>query len=378
MAGGRPPTPIGSFGDIRVRKLGVSRFEACARYRDQDGKLRPVARRGATRAEAERKLKEALADRVLEHQGEEVKGSTTVQVLSATWLAEVEANPKLANSTKLRYATIVESFVDPKLGNFRVREISIPLLDRVLREVTSESGPGIAKGVKSCLSGMFALAVRHGAMASNPVRDVRTISVESAPARALTHAEEKALQEGLSGHLRARRLDLVDLVTFMLGTGVRIGEACALRLDRVDLEAGTAEISRTVGPDGIEDRTKTKAGWRVIALPDHIVKMIKRRIDNPDIATDVAVFPSPLGKVQNLSNLTGRLREVLDEVGFDWVRSHTFRKTVATRLDEAGQSARQVADHLGHAKPSMTLDVYMGRKVASADAAAILGGQEAA
>jgi integrase len=52
--------------------------------------------------------------------------------------------------------------------------------------------------------------------------------------------------------------------------------------------------------------------------------------------------------------------------------SHTFRRTVATRLDDAGLSARQIADHLGHAKPSMTQDVYMGRNVASAEAAKIL------
>ena len=35
----------------------------------------------------------------------------------------------------------------------------------------------------------------------------------------------------------------------------------------------------------------------------------------------------------------------------------------ATMLDEAGLSARVIADQLGHARPSMTQDVYMGRKV---------------
>ena len=43
-----------------------------------------------------------------------------------------------------------------------------------------------------------------------------------------------------------------------------------------------------------------------------------------------------------------------------------------TRLDDAGRSARAIADHLGHAKPSMTQDVYMGRNVASAQAGDIL------
>jgi integrase len=56
------------------------------------------------------------------------------------------------------------------------------------------------------------------------------------------------------------------------------------------------------------------------------------------------------------------------------VTSHTFRKTVATRLDEAGLSAREIADHIGHDNPSMTQNVYMGRGVASAAAAKILQG----
>nr|WP_243851578.1 tyrosine-type recombinase/integrase [Modestobacter marinus] len=58
---------------------------------------------------------------------------------------------------------------------------------------------------------------------------------------------------------------------------------------------------------------------------------------------------------------------------WSWVTSRTFRKTVATRLDEAGFTPRQVADQLGHANPSMTLDVYFGRQVVSAEAARVLG-----
>ena len=43
------------------------------------------------------------------------------------------------------------------------------------------------------------------------------------------------------------------------------------------------------------------------------------------------------------------------------VTSHSFRKTVATPIDDAGLSARIGADHLGHAKVSMTRDRYMSR-----------------
>ena len=51
---------------------------------------------------------------------------------------------------------------------------------------------------------------------------------------------------------------------------------------------------------------------------------------------------------------------------------HTFRKTAATWLDEDGVSGRQVANQLGHAKPSMTMDHYMSRRVVTERAALVL------
>ncbi len=51
--------------------------------------------------------------------------------------------------------------------------------------------------------------------------------------------------------------------------------------------------------------------------------------------------------------------------GYPWVTSHVYRKTVATLMDQAGLSARQAADQLGHAKVSMTQDNYLGRRLTS-------------
>jgi integrase len=61
---------------------------------------------------------------------------------------------------------------------------------------------------------------------------------------------------------------------------------------------------------------------------------------------------------------------IADEL--DWVTSHNFRKTTATLLDEAGQTPRQVADQLGQSRPSMTQDVYFGRRARNPEAASAL------
>jgi integrase len=261
---------------------------------------------------------------------------------------------------------------------------------------------------------MFRLAVRDGAVAANPVRDSGSRLRSTAPRapRALTAEETQRLVGLFRSTDRAIALDLPDLVDWMLATGCRIGEALATRADLnrdgrplLDLEAGTWEVNATVvrvrgSGLAVQPRPKTAAGWRVIAVPSFATDMIAARAVSAG-----PVFTAPIaGGLRDPNNVSGDLRQLLDafecqvcaETGYrlnddgtfvtgnrgqrlrcdagpwSWVTSHTFRKTVATRLDEAGLTPRQVADQLGHANPSMTLDVYFGRHVVSAAAAEVL------
>jgi len=90
--------------------------------------------------------------------------------------------------------------------------------------------------------------------------------------RTLTAAEVDDLTSRLRTHRRAVELDVADLVDFMLGTGLRIGEACAVRTGKnadgqplLDREAGTLEVNATlvrVRGEGlrIQERPKSAAG----------------------------------------------------------------------------------------------------------------------
>jgi integrase len=372
MSRGRPPLPVGTFGSISVREVGPKRFRARARFRDFDGQVREVVKFGETPAGAQRNLRAALVERVEEKRGTDISRATKVAELAAAWLEEVKDSDRLAGSTKARYTTIVESFIVPGVGALRVGELTVAAVDRHLRAITERHGGATAKAVRSCLSGMVGLAMRHGTLATNPTRDARDIPVPRKVARALTVEELSEILANIGKDPEAIRLDLVDLVAFMAGTGVRIGEACALRLPQVDLDGGTVEISATVTDLGLEERTKTAAGWRVIAVPKDLVDIIRRRKEGGRVNSDGVVFPSPIGRVRDSSNTAGDLRRTFDAAGYSWVSSHTFRKTVATLLDEAGFSARQIADHLGHAQPSMTQDVYMGRRMVNSRAADVL------
>ena len=63
---------------------------------------------------------------------------------------------------------------------------------------------------------------------------------------------------------------------------------------------------------------------------------------------------------------------MLTAAGYPWATAHTFRHTVATTLDLAGLSAREIANHLGHRRASITQDVSMSRHTVSHRAAELL------
>lgn len=63
------------------------------------------------------------------------------------------------------------------------------------------------------------------------------------------------------------------------------------------------------------------------------------------------------------TNLAHWVRQVLDDAGFGWAIPHTVRRTVATLLREAGIPLVSIADRLGHADPTTTMSVYLGRNL---------------
>jgi integrase len=371
----RPPLPVGTYGKVDFLTLDNGQIRARARYRDHDGTTRPVTRFASTKAGAERALKLAIRDRTGPMSGD-VTAETRVRDLVTMWLTDVDTGDLTAR-TKEHYRYVTDRYVLPGMGGLRLREVTAGSVDRLLKSVLERNGAGAAKSTRSVVSSLLGVAVRHGALPNNPVRDVARLGKPRKIVRALTPVESTELVTFLRADERAVELDLPDLVEFMLGTGVRVGEALAVRPAVVDLDGRVIEINATVVRTKghgvtVQEHPKTAAGWRVIAVPEFVAEIVGRRANSRPVRAADVVFASPLGHVRDASNTSSDLRRALNRAEFEWVTSHTFRKTVATRLDEAGLSARQIADHLGHARPSVTQDVYMGRNVVSTRAAEVL------
>jgi integrase len=374
---GRPQLALGTYGTIRVYKTDAG-YRACTKARDYDGKTRAVERWGKSKAAAERSLKLALRDRSRIQAAGDVTAETRVSALAETWYAGLK---DLSPVTMQAYRDRLDRQILPGLGQLRVRELSIGVLDRHLRLIVDKHGASTAKMCRSVLSGICTLAARHDALERNPVRALGPVSAKAKKApRAMTVPELRQLRAALTYDEQAVARDLPDLVSFMMATGLRIGETTGLAWDAVDLELGTVDVRtaaiRVKGQGLVIKTTKTDAGTRTLVVPQWCVTMLRRRAGTLARSDDGTmarpVFPAPLGGWRDPSNTQADLRDAFTNAGFDWVTSHVFRKTVATVMDQAGLSSRAAADQLGHANISMTSDVYFGRKVLVTGAAAVL------
>lgn len=383
----RPTTPVGSYGDISYRSLAHRKVRALAWVRDADGVLRQVTKLGTSNASAKQNLLDAIDARP-GFTGSDITSESHLRDVANAWLAGIDRHVEdghLAPNTARIYHGVVERHIIPGVGGLRLREASTARLDAFIVGMRTHNKRGISKTSRTVLNGILGYAVRQGALAVNPMREVDRIrgGREKAQPRALSSVEREQWLAAMEADEVAVHRDIPDLTMFLMATGARIGEALAVTFVDVDVSAKTVSIDHTIvrvkGRGLLRTRTKSAAGERTLLLPSWATDMLIRRGD--ERGWRGPVFPVPgwrkgkqrdHGAWRDPSNTSRDFRDARERAGFDWVTTHNFRKTVATIMDEAGMTAREIADQLGHAKISMTQDNYLGRRVASTGAAVAL------
>jgi integrase len=154
----------------------------------------------------------------------------------------------------------------------------------------------------------------------------------------------------------------------LIATGIHRSELLALRWSDFDEKIGMLTVAgkmiRVPGEGLLRvrvDGTKSAAGRRTIPLPRFAVEMLQKRRHLPYLGEQTVIFPSTAGTLRDPNNVLKLWRSVREELGVPDATTHSFRKTVASLIDDEGLSARIGADHLGHTHVSMTQDRYMTR-----------------
>lgn len=328
---------------------------------------------GGKRA-AERALRELCA----EVESRRTAGTTaTFGWVIDQWLAQIE--PTRSPTTMLAYRANAKNHVLPALGSTPVRDITAHELDQMYRRLGAQGlSPASVRRVHALISAALHQAEKWDWVDHSVARRASPPAVR----RADVHVPPIELAVQLLDDATERDPEVGMMIRLAVATGARRGELCGLRWSDVDLAAGVLRIQRAVidvqGRVIVKD-TKTHAA-RTLSLDGATGLLLGRHLEYVadraqgalvELGVDSFMFsPDPSGtRPYRPERLTKAWASVCRARGVAGVRLHDLRHLHATQLIAAGVDVRTVANRLGHAQTSTTLNIY-AHALDSADRAA--------
>lgn len=203
-------------------------------------------------------------------------------------------------------------------------------------------------------------AVRDGTIPGSPwdMPMPRLPESDRADVQPVTADELKALYEAMPGYDR-----LIVYVAALAG-GLRIGEACALRIQDVDLENLTLRVAHSVnrgesdlGPSRLAP-TKTRSSRRTVPIPQALKPLIEEHIARYCDPGNPMLFQARRGKVIAPTTVQQQFRKARQAAGRPDITFHTLRATHATLMFVVGGTLRECMDDLGHTSEAVAVRHY--------------------
>lgn len=149
------------------------------------------------------------------------------------------------------------------------------------------------------------------------------------------------------------------MVVAQAGTGLRIGELMALRVQDVDFLRRTVRVQDQLSVDGKRRvPTKTPRSRRTVPLPTVVADALAAHIAEFPPAADGLIFTTFHGLPWRREYYGQRtFKRAVRESGIPDTTTHDLRHHYASVLLDAGESVVAVAERLGDT-PAMVLKVY--------------------
>ena len=242
----------------------------------------------------------------------------------------------------------------PVWEHVRLRAVSHGDVVRWVRHLTDGGlAPATVRYAYRVFSQAMAAAVRDNRIAKNPAADVKLPRIDPTEKVFLDHEQVEALAQACGSY--------GTFIRFLAYTGLRWGEATAVRVRRLDSMRGRLEVAEaasefsgavTIGVPKSHQR-------RSVPLPAFLLAELEPLVRGR--GPEDLIFTAPGGGPLRNSNFR---RDVLDPaaaaVGLPGLRPHDLRHTAASLAIAAGANVKAVQRMLGHASAAMTLDVYAG------------------
>jgi len=293
--------------------------------------------------------------------------SATLEVLLKEWLRHIEARGRAATTIRENRRT-AKTLIIPALGDTRIGDLAVRQIDAFYTDLLTRDRPLAASSVRrvhAVLRAALNQGVKWGWISQNPANLATLPTVEQARIVLPSPEDVRALAEAMR-----EKGEVYGMATVLaIVTGARRGELCALRW--CDLEDDMLLISRSIYKAGDEFGVKaTKSGReRVVVLQPAMLKRLerwRRERDHVADAAGVVIYDDSFilsswpdhSQPMNPDTITGTFRRCAVALGIPEIHLHSLRHHAATEMLAAGVSPRDAADVLGHASPSMTLNVY--------------------
>ena len=298
----------------------------------------------------------------------------TLKEFLAEWLPA--KTPTIRSSTRDSYERIIDGYINPQIGEVRLREIKPQRLNKLYGDLLAAGGkrgkslsPKTVRNVHVILRKAFSDAIRWGRLAINPADNADPPKLRDHGRR-----EMKTWAAGELGSflktLDADQHPLHALYLVAATTGMRRGEVLGLRWKDLDLEARTVAINQTVISIAYEvqfSTPKTKSGHRAISLDSTTVRALRQQRKR-QAATRLAVgsawvshdlvFTRHDGEPLHPDFVSQSFERLVKSMGLPRIRLHDLRHTHASLALAAGIHPKVVSERLGHSTVSITLDTY--------------------
>lgn len=306
-------------------------------------------------AEAQERLTQLLAER---RSGASVTAhKLTVRQYLVQWLdyKRHHVRPK----TFVEYEQLASGELSTRLGRHQLTRLQPLDIERMVAAMLNE-GHSTRKTHTTLKVLKVALrqAVDWNLIRSSPAQRVRSPRQERQELQVWTPKEaRKFLCVASTNRLFA-------LYYMALDTGMRRGELLGLHWEDVDLDKGTIRIRRNlveVGSRIVVGEPKTRSSRRTLTLAldtlqvlkDHKLSQVVELGEEPPM-----VFASTVGTYVQPSNLARSFRAITAKAGVPKIRLHDLRHTAASLAIYHGADLKALSERLGHATPSITLNVY--------------------
>ena len=234
---------------------------------------------------------------------------------------------------------------------------------------------GTISSIHSILKMSFDMALEDDAILKSPCnfKLKSIVDDDTAKVQALTKEEEQSLFDFLKTDTFGRRY--IDMMTILIGTGLRISEFAALTINDIDFMRNVIHVNkqivRLVGKLVVTE-PKTESGIRDIPMTPQVRLSVKNLIvKRSAIQKDVMIagyvgFLSVTrnGRPRTHSEYADAVRVLMEryneasDTKIDRCTPHVLRHTFCTRCIAAGMDVKTVQYLMGHSDASTTLNVY--------------------